>query len=320
MITFDRNNKIFSFFALVKRNIFAMLKNKLVIVVFMIGISLITAIFFLYIRPSETEYLINAAMNNGTEISVGNAKFAVDNWFVVNITIAAMLFAASALAMLVLSDRGNAINNDLRATPMNRASIDFAYIIGGCLVVICVGIFTLTIGLIFLAKSHELIMRSIDILGAIITLPFSALTITAFVHLFAKITRKANIYLVISGVILLFLSYLSGLIIPINRFPQWMIYLCNILPTTQSSLLLKHYFLDYALYQSPIKIAYSFKIILMNRLAVNNLYSMFNYKWYYSLYVVIAYSLLLPLISILINVSVDKINLYLLHRRNKNLI
>lgn len=317
MITFDRYNKIFLFFALVKRNIFAMLKNKMIIVVFGIGISLITALFFLYIRPAEIEFLINTAMIRGTEISVGNAEFAVDNWFVTNITVAAMVFAASALAMLVLSDRGNAIHNDLRATPINRSSIEFAYIIAGSIVVFCVGIITLSIGLISLAKSHKLIMRSADILGALLTLPFSALAITAFIQLIAKIIRKANIYLVISGIVLLFLSYMSGLIIPINKFPQWMIYLCNVLPTTQSSLLLKYYLLDYAIYQSPIKVAYSFKIIIMNRLGVNGLYRTMNYEWYFSLYAVIIYSILLPVLSLLFNICVDKTKIYLLQHRNK---
>lgn len=318
-MNFDKYNRMNSFIALVKRNMVALIKNKAIFGIFTIGMIAMISLFFLYVRKSEIIYLIDIATFNGFYISKINAEIIIDNWFVGNITIASMLFTASAITLLYHSDKSDSIRCDLSTMPLRCGSIDLAYIIGGSIVVLIVGILSLSTGLIVLAKTHKLFMRSADIAGAIVTLPLSAITITAFIHLIGKIFRKLNSFLIICIALLILIAYISGLIVPIDKFPLGLIKIFNILPSSQSAILLKHYLLEYTYYEFSANIPYFYKIMIVNRLTFNNLHAYTEFKWEYNLYIVLAYSIILPLFSLGLGVLTGSVKRYLLKRRNLKL-
>lgn len=319
MVNFDKHNRINSFFALVRRNTVALIKNKGIFGIFIIGMTAMIALYFLYVRNSEITFLVDMAAVNGFFISKNNAEIIVDNWFIGNITIASMLFSASAIALLFHSDRNDSIRRDLSTMPLRCGSIDLAYIIGGSIVVLIVGLLIISTGLIALAKTHKLFMRSADIAGAIVTLPLSAITITTFIYLIGKIFRKLNSFLIICIVLLLLIAYISGLIVPFNKFPLWLIKICNILPSSQSAILLKHYLLEYTYYEFSANIPHYYKIMIVNQLTYNNIYEYAEFKWQYNLYIVIVYSTLLPIFSLGLGVVARKIKRHNLRLRNLKL-
>ncbi len=229
---------------LIKRNMLVYLNNKGAIFFSMLTPIIILTLYILFLKNSYLYYLENAASELEHLISERDVDGFVNGLMLVGIISSALITIPYNALLTIVRDREDRAYYDMIATPVKRAEIILSYFIAA---VICAFLQTLTVlacGLIVLFAGGNVYISAGDILGLVGAIFLGTISSTALFTLIMMFFRKMGTCSAFMGIVSAVSGFLVGAYMPLSEFSKSMQNVCNLVPATGVTILIRNYLME----------------------------------------------------------------------------
>lgn len=226
-----------SIISLTKRNMKVFLRDKTGVFFSLLSPLLVLLLFILFLGDLQIDSVKGALESNGV-INLFNANYpkaVAYNWLVAGVLGVSCITVSFSCLSVIISDREKGIENDYKASPISNVKVYISYILGVFLSTLLIMIIVSIAGIIFLAVSHSLNVKAIDIVILYLSIILGSFNASLFAYALTSFIKTTGAHGAFTGLICAVSGFLIGAYMPLSSFPKPIQYFCSIIPGSHSA-------------------------------------------------------------------------------------
>ncbi|WP_051538008.1 ABC transporter permease [Butyrivibrio proteoclasticus] len=233
--------KIRGIMGLTKRNMLVYLNNKGSIFFSMLTPIIILILYILFLKNSFLYSLENAASDLGNLVSSKDMDQFVNGLMLAGIISSALITIPYNALQTIVRDREERVYYDMMATPVKRAEIILSYFIAAVVTAFLQTLVVLAGGLIVLFANGDLYITALDIIRLIGVIFLGTVSATALFTLIMMFFKKMGTCSAFMGIISAVSGFVVGAYLPLSEFNKTIQNVCNLVPATGVTILIRNY-------------------------------------------------------------------------------
>ena len=233
--------KIRGIMGLTKRNMLVYLNNKGSIFFSMLTPIIILILYILFLKNSFLYSLENAAADLGNLVSSKDMDQFVNGLMLAGIISSALITIPYNALQTIVRDREERVYYDMMATPVKRAEIILSYFIAAVVTAFLQTLVVLAGGLIVLFANGDFYITALDIIRLIGVIFLGTVSATALFTLIMMFFKKMGTCSAFMGIISAVSGFVVGAYLPLSEFNETIQNVCNLVPATGVTILIRNY-------------------------------------------------------------------------------
>ncbi|WP_026657616.1 ABC transporter permease [Butyrivibrio sp. AC2005] len=233
--------KLRGLLGLTKRNMLVYFNNKGAIFFSMLTPIIILALYLLFLKNTFLSSLEGAAAGLGNLISDGDMDQFVNGLLLTGIISTALLTIPYNALEIIVKDREDKVDLDMISTPVKRWEIILSYFLAAVTTAFLQTMIVLSCGIGILAANGSMYLVATDLIklvGVILLGTVSSTAIFMFIMMFFKNMGTCSAFM---GILSAVSGFVIGAYIPLSEFNKNIQNVCNLVPATGISILIRNY-------------------------------------------------------------------------------
>jgi ABC-type multidrug transport system permease subunit len=235
--------KMRGFIGLTKRNLLVFFKDRSAVFFSLLTPVIVLALYQLFLKGTYTDSMNNVIRQTpglSGMIAESDVDMLVNLVMLTGIVGSALITVSFNCLRMVVEDREDRKDYDIRATPVRRWQIALSYFVSAALSSMLLTGMILTAGLLILRMQGELYMGAADILKAFGITILGSVSATALFMIVVLFFRSSAAGSAFSGILSAAAGFMIGAYIPISDFSFAVQTACNLFPVSQVTILLRN--------------------------------------------------------------------------------
>jgi len=228
------------FVGLTKRNLLIYFKDISAVIFSLLTSIIVFVLYLIFLKGTFVNTIENASKGLESLISESAIDTMVSALLLVGIVGSAMITVPYSCLTTVIKDRENKVDYDILATPISRGQIILSYFASAVISAFLVTGVILTVGLAVLRSTGEIYMSAAELAGTYGILVLGCISSTAIfliMSLFFKTSASASAFF---GILSAASGFVIGAYIPLSQFSESIQTVCNLVPATQITVMLRN--------------------------------------------------------------------------------
>lgn len=228
-----------AFLGLTKRNLKLYFKDRMSVFFSMMTPIIIFLLYLLFLKGNFVDSIEAACAGLGGRVTSDDIDALVNAFLLAGVLGASMITVSLNNLITIVKDKENKIDYDVSTTPMKRVTIILSYYTASLLSSVFMSAVVLTVGLAVLALSGGWYLGAADVLALYGMILLGSLSATSLfmtvVMLFKSVSATSALMVLVSVAA----GFMIGAYIPISSFSTTVQTICNLLPGSGVTVLVR---------------------------------------------------------------------------------
>ena len=225
---------------LIKRNMLVFITNKGSIFFSMLTPLILLVLYILFLKKTFLTPLENATAELGNLISSGDMDQFVNGLLLTGIISTALLTIPYNALEVMVKDREDTTYYDMIATPVSRAEVIMSYFIAAVMTAFIQVMLVMACGLGMLAINGKVYLEITDILMLSGLVFLGTVSSTAIFMLLMMFVKNMSTSSALMGILSAVSGFVVGAYIPLSEFGEKIQNVCNLIPATCVTILIRN--------------------------------------------------------------------------------
>ncbi|SEM30549.1 multidrug/hemolysin transport system permease protein [Butyrivibrio sp. ob235] len=226
---------------LTKRNMMVFFNDKGAIFFSMLTPIIILALYLLFLKNTFVSSLEGAAAGLSNFISAADMDQFVNGLLLTGIISTALLTIPYNALEIIVKDREDKVDLDMISTPVKRWEIILSYFLAAVTAAFLQTMIVLACGIGILAVNGSMYLVASDIVKLVGVIFLGTVSSTAIFMLFMMFFRNMGTCSAFMGILSAVSGFVIGAYIPLSEFNKTIQNVCNLVPATGISILIRNY-------------------------------------------------------------------------------
>ena len=233
--------KLRGFLGLTKRNMLVFFTDKGTLFFSMLTPMIILLLYILFLKNSLLSSLQNAATGLENLVAAKDMAQFVNGLLLTGIISSALITIPYNALEIIVRDREDRVDLDMLSTPVKRFEIILSYFCAAVISAFMQTMVVLAVGIGILSMSGDMYLTALDIVklvGAVFLGTVSSTSVFMVVMMFFKSMGTCGAFM---GILSAVSGFVIGAYMPLSQFNKGIQYVCNLVPATGITVLIRNY-------------------------------------------------------------------------------
>ena len=233
--------KIRGFIGLTKRNMLVFFTDKGTLFFSMLTPMIILLLYILFLKNSLLSSLQNAATGLENLVAAKDMAQFVNGLLLTGIISSALITIPYNALEIIVRDREDRVDLDMLSTPVKRFEIILSYFCAAVISAFMQTMVVLSVGIGILSMSGDMYLTALDIVklvGAVFLGTVSSTSVFMVVMMFFKSMGTCGAFM---GILSAVSGFVIGAYMPLSQFSKGIQNVCNLVPATGITVLIRNY-------------------------------------------------------------------------------
>jgi len=233
--------KLRGFLGLTKRNMLVFFTDKGTLFFSMLTPMIILLLYILFLKNSLLESLQDAATGLENFITTKDMSQFVNGLLLTGIISSALITIPYNALEIIVRDREDRVDLDMLSTPVKRFEIILSYFCAAVISAFMQTMVVLAVGIGILSMSGDMYLTALDIVklvGAVFLGTVSSTSVFMVVMMFFKSMGTCGAFM---GILSAVSGFVIGAYMPLSQFNKGIQNVCNLVPATGITVLIRNY-------------------------------------------------------------------------------
>ena len=233
--------KLRGFLGLTKRNMLVFFTDKGTLFFSMLTPMIILLLYILFLKNSLLSSLQNAATGLENLVAAKDMAQFVNGLLLTGIISSALITIPYNALEIIVRDREDRVDLDMLSTPVKRFEIILSYFCAAVISAFMQTMVVLAVGIGILSMSGDMYMTALDIVklvGAVFLGTVSSTSVFMVVMMFFKSMGTCGAFM---GILSAVSGFVIGAYMPLSQFNKGIQNVCNLVPATGITVLIRNY-------------------------------------------------------------------------------
>ena len=233
--------KLRGFIGLTKRNMLVFFTDKGTLFFSMLTPMIILLLYILFLKNSLLSSLQNAATGLENLVAAKDMAQFVNGLLLTGIISSALITIPYNALEIIVRDREDRVDLDMLSTPVKRFEIILSYFCAAVASAFMQAMIVLAVGIGILSMSGDMYLTALDIVklvGAVFLGTVSSTSVFMVVMMFFKSMGTCGAFM---GIISAVSGFVIGAYMPLSEFNKSIQNVCNLVPATGITVLIRNY-------------------------------------------------------------------------------
>ena len=233
--------KLRGFIGLTKRNMFVFFTDKGTLFFSMLTPMIILLLYILFLKNSLLSSLQNAATGLENLVAAKDMAQFVNGLLLTGIISSALITIPYNALEIIVRDREDRVDLDMLSTPVKRFEIILSYFCAAVISAFMQTMVVLAVGIGILSMSGDMYLTALDIVklvGAVFLGTVSSTSVFMVVMMFFKSMGTCGAFM---GILSAVSGFVIGAYMPLSQFNKGIQNVCNLVPATGITVLIRNY-------------------------------------------------------------------------------
>ena len=233
--------KLRGFIGLTKRNILVFFTDKGTLFFSMLTPMIILLLYILFLKNSLLSSLQDAATGLENLVAAKDMAQFVNGLLLTGIISSALITIPYNALEIIVRDREDRVDLDMLSTPVKRFEIILSYFCAAVISAFMQTIVVLAVGIGILSMSGDMYLTALDIVklvGAVFLGTVSSTSVFMVVMMFFKSMGTCGAFM---GILSAISGFVIGAYMPLSQFSRGIQNVCNLVPATGITVLIRNY-------------------------------------------------------------------------------
>ncbi|WP_022765945.1 ABC transporter permease [Butyrivibrio sp. XPD2006] len=233
--------KLRGFIGLTKRNMLVFFTDKGTLFFSMLTPMIILLLYILFLKNSLLSALQNAAIGLENLVAAKDMAQFVNGLLLTGIISSALITIPYNALEIIVRDREDRVDLDMLSTPVKRFEIILSYFCAAVISAFMQAMIVLAVGIGILSMSGDMYLSAADIVklvGAVFLGTVSSTSVFMVVMMFFKSMGTCGAFM---GILSAVSGFVIGAYMPLSEFNKGIQNVCNLVPATGITVLIRNY-------------------------------------------------------------------------------
>ena len=233
--------KLRGFLGLTKRNMLVFFTDKGTLFFSMLTPMIILLLYILFLKNSLLSSLQNAATGLENLVAAKDMAQFVNGLLLTGIISSALITIPYNALEIIVRDREDRVDLDMLSTPVKRFEIILSYFCAAVISAFMQTMVVLAVGIGILSMSGDIYLTALDIVklvGAVFLGTVSSTSVFMVVMMFFKSMGTCGAFM---GILSAVSGFVIGAYMPLSQFSKGIQNVCNLVPATGITVLIRNY-------------------------------------------------------------------------------
>ena len=233
--------KLRGFLGLTKRNMLVFFTDKGTLFFSMLTPMIILLLYILFLKNSLLSSLQNAATGLENLVAAKDMAQFVNGLLLTGIISSALITIPYNALEIIVRDREDRVDLDMLSTPVKRFEIILSYFCAAVISAFMQTMVVLAVGIGILSMSGDMYLTALDIVklvGAVFLGTVSSTSVFMVVMMFFKSMGTCGAFM---GILSAVSGFVIGAYMPLSQFNKGIQNVCNLVPATGITVLIRNY-------------------------------------------------------------------------------
>ena len=233
--------KLRGFLGLTKRNMLVFFTDKGTLFFSMLTPMIILLLYILFLKNSLLSSLQNAATGLENLVAAKDMAQFVNGLLLTGIISSALITIPYNALEIIVRDREDRVDLDMLSTPVKRFEIILSYFCAAVISAFMQAMVVLAVGIGILSMSGDMYLTALDIVklvGAVLLGTVSSTSVFMVVMMFFKSMGTCGAFM---GILSAVSGFVIGAYMPLSQFNKGIQNVCNLVPATGITVLIRNY-------------------------------------------------------------------------------
>ena len=233
--------KLRGFIGLTKRNMLVFFTDKGTLFFSMLTPMIILLLYILFLKNSLLSALQNAATGLENLVAAKDMAQFVNGLLLTGIISSALITIPYNALEIIVRDREDRVDLDMLSTPVKRFEIILSYFCAAVISAFMQTMVVLAVGIGILSMSGDMYLTALDIVklvGAVFLGTVSSTSVFMVVMMFFKSMGTCGAFM---GILSAVSGFVIGAYMPLSQFNKGIQNVCNLVPATGITVLIRNY-------------------------------------------------------------------------------
>lgn len=233
--------KLRGFLGLTKRNMLVFFTDKGTLFFSMLTPIIILLLYILFLKNSLLSSLQNAATGLENLVAAKDMAQFVNGLLLTGIISSALITIPYNALEIIVRDREDRVDLDMLSTPVKRFEIILSYFCAAVISAFMQAMVVLAVGIGILSMSGDMYLTALDIaklVGAVFLGTVSSTSVFMVVMMFFKSMGTCGAFM---GILSAVSGFVIGAYMPLSQFNKGIQNVCNLIPATGITVLIRNY-------------------------------------------------------------------------------
>ena len=233
--------KLRGFLGLTKRNMLVFFTDKGTLFFSMLTPMIILLLYILFLKNSLLSSLQDAATGLENLVEAKDMAQFVNGLLLTGIISSALITIPYNALEIIVRDREDRVDLDMLSTPVKRFEIILSYFCAAVISAFMQAMVVLAVGIGILSMSGDMYLTALDIaklVGAVFLGTVSSTSVFMVVMMFFKSMGTCGAFM---GILSAVSGFVIGAYMPLSQFNKGIQNVCNLVPTTGITVLIRNY-------------------------------------------------------------------------------
>jgi multidrug/hemolysin transport system permease protein len=233
--------KLRGFIGLTKRNMLVFFTDKGTLFFSMLTPMIILLLYILFLKNSLLSALQNAATGLENLVAAKDMAQFVNGLLLTGIISSALITIPYNALEIIVRDREDRVDLDMLSTPVKRFEIILSYFCAAVISAFMQAMVVLAVGIGILSMSGDMYLTALDIaklVGAVFLGTVSSTSVFMVVMMFFKSMGTCGAFM---GILSAVSGFVIGAYMPLSQFNKGIQNVCNLVPATGITVLIRNY-------------------------------------------------------------------------------
>lgn len=234
-----RVTQIRSFARLVNRNLMALCKNKVALLLPLIPIVITIIVHVVLIDSYLIDYL-KSVIPSTLMVSDAKCRTFINNWFSTNFIAIVTITYSMVGGVQAVEDKQYGAVKGILSLPIRRSTVSASYVFSSVILGAAIGMIALAMSLSFLALSGKFLVSIAEVALSIAVILLIAISAGLFSNIIASLIKTTGIFNALITVFSLFFVFSIGAVVPLAILPTGINQLFSFFVFSEASSLLRN--------------------------------------------------------------------------------
>ena len=228
------------FIGLTKRNLLLYFKDRQAIIFSLLTPIIIFVLYILFLKDNYADSMLQIVETMHLSISAKSIDQIVYTLLLSGIMGSSLITIPYSCLSTIVKDKETKVDHDIATTPMKRYQIALAYYTGATISAFLMTALLFTVGLLFLHGLGNLYMDGYTILQLYGLIFFGSISATACIMVLVLFFKSTSASDACYGLLSAGCGFVIGAYIPLSQFSDSIQNICNLLPATHSTAMIRN--------------------------------------------------------------------------------
>ncbi len=233
--------EIRSFMGLTKRNMLVFFTDKGTLFFSMLTPMIILLLYILFLKNNLLSSLQDAATGLGSLISANDMDQFVNSLLLTGIISSALITIPYNALEIMVRDREDRVDLDMLSTPVKRFEIILSYFCASVVSAFMQTMIVLTFGITVLSMMGDMYLAAGDVAKLVLSVLLGTISSTAVFMVVMMIFKSMGTCGAFMGILSAISGFVIGAYMPLSQFSRSIQNVCNLVPATGITVLIRNY-------------------------------------------------------------------------------